>query len=568
MTYTAFLRLGDELSTEETHMQVETILRTLRLNKCAETPIRLISGGERKRVNIGTELLTDPSIVLLDEPTSGLDSTSAVHLMKLLRQLAQQEQMTIITSIHQPSSAVFLQFDQVILLADGCGVYYGTPKESLEYCKKLGMECPDGYNAADHWMDLLVEEEQEEMENYLNGGSGGGGGGMMMDCLDTTSHPVHLLGPPPTSTTKAPPSSAFPIAAPNDNKANTPEDSLDQTSFPVALEEKAPKKTKELSLDKTSFPVLLGHASEDQKHSLDRTSMPISLIGDDHVNGLDRTTLPVTLDASKMETATGTEDKELTDPEQTNGHHMMQQQEEEDKNGVAIELPKMKNSSSFARFKLINRPSNYTSVSQKSAHLLDKTKAHREQYKTLETPKAKLITNWDADAFAQKIEETDCDVSDSLSCSSAGGNNDTYGTSAMASTTTGATGLVVGQKFKTSWIRQFRVLLHRSMKNSRSALLTPLNFVKAFLLGFFTGALWFQLPNDETHVRERGSFLFFSITYWVFDSTFSAIFGFPQERDILFKERASGSYHLSAYFLSKIMSDLPTRCVDDGSLLF
>lgn len=89
--------------------------------------IYYLDRGERKRTNIGTELLTDPSIIMLDEPTSGLDSTSAVALMSLLTSLAHDHGKTIITSIHQPSSAVFHKFDQVLFLAEGCVVYYGTP---------------------------------------------------------------------------------------------------------------------------------------------------------------------------------------------------------------------------------------------------------------------------------------------------------------------------------------------------------------------------------------------------------------------------------------------------------
>ena len=91
--------------------------------------------------------LPDPSILLLDEPTSGLDSTSAVALMKILDKLAREEGKTIITSIHQPSSAVFFAFDKLMLLADGNVVYFGTPNDSLEYVKMLKMECPAGYNA-------------------------------------------------------------------------------------------------------------------------------------------------------------------------------------------------------------------------------------------------------------------------------------------------------------------------------------------------------------------------------------------------------------------------------------
>jgi ABC-type multidrug transport system ATPase subunit len=117
----------------------------------------------------------------LDEPTSGLDSTSAVSLLNMLQALARSDNKTVITSIHQPSSAVFRSFDQLLMLSQGHVVYFGSPVESLGYLRTLEtslktsnpdadvpeLSCPDGYNAADHWMDLLVadtavEDEREE----------------------------------------------------------------------------------------------------------------------------------------------------------------------------------------------------------------------------------------------------------------------------------------------------------------------------------------------------------------------------------------------------------------------
>ena len=180
LTYTAFLRLPSEWPKARKLGEVNRIIQQLRLEKCADTPIFMVSGGEKKRVNIGSELLTDPSIVLLDEPTSGLDSTSAVALMQILHSLARDHNKTIITSIHQPSSAVFFGFDKLMLLADGNVVYFGTPQNSLDHAKKLGLECPSGYNAADHWMDLLVVDsaieedttnvdDEESSEDALNG---------------------------------------------------------------------------------------------------------------------------------------------------------------------------------------------------------------------------------------------------------------------------------------------------------------------------------------------------------------------------------------------------------------
>lgn len=110
--FTSHLRLPDSLTPETKKAVVEQVIKTLRIERCADTKILLISGGEKKRCNIGTELLTNPSILLLDEPTSGLDSTAANSLVNTLRELA-TDRMTIITSIHQPSSKV-LQDSMII----------------------------------------------------------------------------------------------------------------------------------------------------------------------------------------------------------------------------------------------------------------------------------------------------------------------------------------------------------------------------------------------------------------------------------------------------------------------
>merc|ERR1719311_474431 len=162
LTYTAQLRISDQDTTKEARNQliqtkVDNILKLLRLSHVADNMIMMCSGGEKKRVNIGTELLTDPSLILLDEPTSGLDSASAISLLGVLKDLAKNHGKTIITSIHQPNSATFLNtFDKLLMLSDGHAVYFGTPVDSLQYLKTKNLQCPEGYNAADHWMDLLV----------------------------------------------------------------------------------------------------------------------------------------------------------------------------------------------------------------------------------------------------------------------------------------------------------------------------------------------------------------------------------------------------------------------------
>lgn len=159
LTITSHLRLPESVSDEDKAAAVDHVIKTLRIKKCENTQILLVSGGEKKRCNIGTELLTNPSILLLDEPTSGLDSTAAHALINTMRSMA-DDKMTLISSIHQPSSKVFYKFDKLILLADGHIAYYGPPSKCLAYLATLNFCPPSDYNPADYVMDLVNSEEE------------------------------------------------------------------------------------------------------------------------------------------------------------------------------------------------------------------------------------------------------------------------------------------------------------------------------------------------------------------------------------------------------------------------
>ena len=92
-------------------------LEELGLSGCADRVIgggliRGISGGEKKRASIGTELIFNPSVLFLDEPTTGLDSYTALKLAELLNFLAKKKNRTIVATIHQPSSQIFNNFDK------------------------------------------------------------------------------------------------------------------------------------------------------------------------------------------------------------------------------------------------------------------------------------------------------------------------------------------------------------------------------------------------------------------------------------------------------------------------
>lgn len=100
-----------------------------------------ISGGEKKRTSIGIDLITNPSLIFLDEPTTGLDSTTALQVIILLRQLA-NEGRTIVSTIHQPSSEVFAEFDRLMLLVEGRCIFQGRSSDANTYFKDMGRICP------------------------------------------------------------------------------------------------------------------------------------------------------------------------------------------------------------------------------------------------------------------------------------------------------------------------------------------------------------------------------------------------------------------------------------------
>jgi ABC-type multidrug transport system ATPase subunit len=98
---------------------------------------KTISGGQRKRLNIGLELLREPSILFVDEPTSGLSSRDSESIMDLLKELALRGKMIFVV-IHQPSSDIFKMFDTLIILdVGGFQIYYGNPVESVNYFQEM-----------------------------------------------------------------------------------------------------------------------------------------------------------------------------------------------------------------------------------------------------------------------------------------------------------------------------------------------------------------------------------------------------------------------------------------------
>lgn len=171
ITFSARLRLDKNIPDSKIDSLVNDILENLNLSECAD---RLIgggpllkgglSGGERKRVQCGVELVTHPEIVVLDEPTSGLDSYSAQQLVEVLHRISEAG-ATVIVTIHQPPPPVVRLIDNLLLLLDGRLMYNGEMGEPVgDYFSAKGYPRPDDYNIADWILEVAQTNKMDTLE--------------------------------------------------------------------------------------------------------------------------------------------------------------------------------------------------------------------------------------------------------------------------------------------------------------------------------------------------------------------------------------------------------------------
>uniref|UniRef100_A0A7N0RGM0 ABC transporter domain-containing protein n=1 Tax=Kalanchoe fedtschenkoi TaxID=63787 RepID=A0A7N0RGM0_KALFE len=158
LTYSARLRLSKTMTKQEKEKRASDVIYELGLERCQDTMIggpfvRGVSGGERKRVSIGNEIIINPSLLFLDEPTSGLDSTTALRIVHMLHDIAESGK-TVITTIHQPSSRLFHKFDKLVLLGKGSLLYFGRASEALAYFGSIGCSPLIAMNPAEFLLDL------------------------------------------------------------------------------------------------------------------------------------------------------------------------------------------------------------------------------------------------------------------------------------------------------------------------------------------------------------------------------------------------------------------------------
>lgn len=153
-------RLSTRLPARERAARVDDVLSALGLRGQAGTligtPVRRgVSGGQKRRAGVGAQLMTAPRVLFLDEPTSGLDSAASLEVVRYLKAVARRDNLIIVASIHQPSTAAFNLFDKLLLLGSGQTHFFGPLGAVGDYYESVGRALPLHVNPAEFLLDQV-----------------------------------------------------------------------------------------------------------------------------------------------------------------------------------------------------------------------------------------------------------------------------------------------------------------------------------------------------------------------------------------------------------------------------
>lgn len=169
--FSSIMRLDMTTSIQTKRELTQKILDDLGLHKCADTVCgtmfkRGLSGGEKKRVSIGVELVTNPKLLFLDEPSTGLDSTTALHAIRILKMMSNKGR-TVVCTVHSPSAAIFCLFDSLLLLHHGRIIFSGSPQKVSEFFHSFGYSLPERSTISDYCMEILSTDENRQKLNRM-----------------------------------------------------------------------------------------------------------------------------------------------------------------------------------------------------------------------------------------------------------------------------------------------------------------------------------------------------------------------------------------------------------------
>eukprot|EP01113_Clastostelium_recurvatum_P037483 TRINITY_DN5489_c0_g1_i3.p1 TRINITY_DN5489_c0_g1~~TRINITY_DN5489_c0_g1_i3.p1 ORF type:complete len:1654 (-),score=318.95 TRINITY_DN5489_c0_g1_i3:50-5011(-) len=159
LDFSSRLQQCSSIDEDQRKERVNVVLKVLGLDLAADTIVgsnlvRGVSGGQRKRVTVGIEMVKGSNFGLLDEPTTGLDSTTSLEVVRAVRDLARVGRMSMLVSLLQAPQEVFELFDMLLIVSKGEQVYFGPRDKAVEYFADLEFDAPEGENPAEFLQEV------------------------------------------------------------------------------------------------------------------------------------------------------------------------------------------------------------------------------------------------------------------------------------------------------------------------------------------------------------------------------------------------------------------------------
>lgn len=169
LTYAMMLRCYNRLGLKAVKENVDKTLEILQLDKVRKSKTKYLLRGERRRLSIGEEIVAGPSILFIDEPTTGLGELEESVMLRLFREMVNQDK-TVIATLHQPSAKAYELFDTLLLLSKGQVIYHGPASDATKYFTSA--PCKFVYanynNPADFLMDLASNHVHDSTGSYVS----------------------------------------------------------------------------------------------------------------------------------------------------------------------------------------------------------------------------------------------------------------------------------------------------------------------------------------------------------------------------------------------------------------
>ncbi|XP_031842656.1 brown isoform X2 [Nomia melanderi] len=165
MEFMACMKMDRRIRFNVRKQRITAVLAELGLVKCVDSRLSALSTGERRRVALAVQLLTEPNILFCDEPTTGLDSYGALTVVRTLREVAARGKI-VVCSVHQPASGLLDIFHEVLLLSGGRVAFQGSSVDATQFFDSLNLRCPPTFNSAEFYVSQLSIVRGKEAESY------------------------------------------------------------------------------------------------------------------------------------------------------------------------------------------------------------------------------------------------------------------------------------------------------------------------------------------------------------------------------------------------------------------